>query len=1084
MPSDPQDLQSPKQFLRQRRPERFSDSKTSPIRGVDRSTLEQQLDTLTSRNQESDFQNFALILAEKVICPNLRPQTGPTGGGDSKADAETYPVADDLAFAWFTGEGRESASERWAFAFSAKKAWQGKVKSDIEKIAKTKRGYTQAFFVTNQYVADKKRAEIEDELKREHKFKRVTILDRNWILNEVFKGRHEKLAIEQLHISTPPILEIETGPLDTRRKKALAEAEEQLNVLLVDRSADTRLVWYGIEAGRLARELELPRPEVDGRYKRAIDLADKYGSQRQSTEARYQFAWSTFWWQEDFSKFSDLYLEFEGLTKDSTDIGELRHLHNLWNLLARVKASGKVPEEKLHWNERTVRLSDALERMAKAEEMPSAVLEARAMLLFMQASVTYPNVPPTLFTQFKDIVTQSEAFIGFPLESTVEQIGLFGELFPDSKDYDDLNETIAALLAKNHGEAASAEKLLQRSFQKIDGDQNYDAIELAGRALSRLWKNETQKELIQGLYASAVAYERIGLLWAARGSLVNAASLMVNSYRRHNDPYELRASCFARLKWIELFLGRLPDSLAWYELEQATRSVQKDKAEPKEFFLYGAVIGLFFLRADLNTLKKLERLPDALESHGLYQARVELLYALGWEEKAKEELGDHFGEDIMKMFLAWRDQPAVDDLPELMQLGDEPVLRLSSSLLGCDVRVTADDKPACRLIAESLVSALESALATAFREQLIPMVRSIDITISGAESTVFPFSFEVKDASAKLKCTVQCAPFDPNKVLHEDQGKIKDKLQELIIHITTHFAPVPEILERFKRVFFENGGLDRAINFTGSIVTLGNVLGHTPPTKISDWTSEAEKTYELKRTKPWDADSDVPRRQRTTEGASASKPAGEDPRHQDMASLSIINIRLWDEAQWTGTMYLSVENMAMPPAMLLGFENTDAAAEIFKGWREQFGEIDKDNEIRVVVVKGIKKSHPHAYRIMICGNIEAARSKGKTYFVNTFRSNTMETTDGSNLRRFLDLFERTKKYFLSFAKMKDMSAFPSRDQVIGKTDLVIREAWTIGPNDIDAPAIQASDDPIIPDGADATLINQLLVEVRNRREDA
>ncbi len=103
--SDDQPI-SPREFLRQRRPERFSDTRANAAPRLDRSALEYHLNTLTSRSQETDFQNFALHLAERVVCPNLRPQTGPTGGGDSKADAETYPVAEVLSEAWYEG-GRE-----------------------------------------------------------------------------------------------------------------------------------------------------------------------------------------------------------------------------------------------------------------------------------------------------------------------------------------------------------------------------------------------------------------------------------------------------------------------------------------------------------------------------------------------------------------------------------------------------------------------------------------------------------------------------------------------------------------------------------------------------------------------------------------------------------------------------------------------------------------------------------------------------------------------------------------------------------------------------------------------------------------
>lgn len=71
---------SPKKFLRARRPEKFSDSVLEEKPTLDRSMLEYHLATLTSRSQETDFATFALHLAEREICPNLLPQTGPTGG--------------------------------------------------------------------------------------------------------------------------------------------------------------------------------------------------------------------------------------------------------------------------------------------------------------------------------------------------------------------------------------------------------------------------------------------------------------------------------------------------------------------------------------------------------------------------------------------------------------------------------------------------------------------------------------------------------------------------------------------------------------------------------------------------------------------------------------------------------------------------------------------------------------------------------------------------------------------------------------------------------------------------------------------
>ncbi|MBU2610775.1 MAG: hypothetical protein KJ606_07510 [Chloroflexi bacterium] len=211
---------SPKEFLRARRPEKFSDSLVEQNPVLDRSILEYQLDSITSRKQEVNFEAFAHRLAERTICPNLLPQTGPTGGGDSKVDTETYPVADSLSTIWYEGIGREAASERWAFAFSAKKQWQAKVRDDVKKISETKRGYKKAFFISNQFIRDQSRAKIEDELRMKYKLD-VRILDRTWILDKIFENKLEELVIEKLSLEISTRRETQKGPLDIQREREL-----------------------------------------------------------------------------------------------------------------------------------------------------------------------------------------------------------------------------------------------------------------------------------------------------------------------------------------------------------------------------------------------------------------------------------------------------------------------------------------------------------------------------------------------------------------------------------------------------------------------------------------------------------------------------------------------------------------------------------------------------------------------------------------------------------------------------------------------------------------------------------------------
>ena len=91
-------------------------SRCSPL---PRAVFEYHLDTVTSRKQEYRFEHFAASwLKGDLPQPSCSDRT--YGGGDSKVDAETYPVADRLRSVVdrFSGSG----TERWAYAFSAKRS--------------------------------------------------------------------------------------------------------------------------------------------------------------------------------------------------------------------------------------------------------------------------------------------------------------------------------------------------------------------------------------------------------------------------------------------------------------------------------------------------------------------------------------------------------------------------------------------------------------------------------------------------------------------------------------------------------------------------------------------------------------------------------------------------------------------------------------------------------------------------------------------------------------------------------------------------------------------------------------------------
>lgn len=116
----------PYDFMRARRPELFSDSTTIYEPQITRELFDYHLESLTNRKQELQFEHFCRKLAEQEICPNLLPQTGPTGGGDSKVDAETYPVADAISERWYEGLAREATASRSARLIPYRRSFMGK----------------------------------------------------------------------------------------------------------------------------------------------------------------------------------------------------------------------------------------------------------------------------------------------------------------------------------------------------------------------------------------------------------------------------------------------------------------------------------------------------------------------------------------------------------------------------------------------------------------------------------------------------------------------------------------------------------------------------------------------------------------------------------------------------------------------------------------------------------------------------------------------------------------------------------------------------------------------------------------------
>jgi hypothetical protein len=1073
---------SPKELLKVRRPERFSDSVVEEVASLDRSILEYHLETLTNRSQETQFAIFARHLAEREICPNLLPQTGPTGGGDSKVDSETYPVADDIALAWHAGIGREGASERWGFAFSAKKKWRDKVGSDVDKAVKTGRGYKKVFFISNQFIRDKERGEVEDQLRTKHGLD-VRLLDRTWILDKVFTNGHEALAAQDLQLGTALRREVRKGPLDTRREMQQKEIEERIQKAIQEGRFGAPLAEDCIESADLARRLERPRMEIDGLYDRAERVAAKSGNEHQRLSCAYQRAWTAFWWYEDYEQFSHLYEAAEQLAKGSRNAYHLELLSNLWSILHSSVIADKLSAERSALAARTETLSSELDRLCQQQEQPSAVLHARVLRLQMQLVLNLAAKEPIgpVLNQFQEVVRSCEGLAGFPLEPLVEILAELGEHLGSLAAYDELFELVVKVQSGRKADVETARMLLRRGAQKLSARQPYEAIRTLGLSLRKLYKHESRDAAVHALYLCGRAYESVGLLWAARGTLLSAASLATSEFYDYEKVLPSQGACYQRLKWLELQIGRVPHALSWHEVESIVTRVLADRGTGgdqlrEDAVAFDGTLGLLFLRTEFWELKYLSGLPDVLEGLGLFGASVALMYALGYEK----EVGDTFfpetgnDEDMRAFFLKWRDQPASRDVPDRPALYEGRKVTLTSRLLGCEISVETENVFPCVELAESILAALESLLSTGTIDVIAMREPTLTMAVRRSDFAKEPFEFELQDYAGRPHVDVLCCPLDSKNIPNGILSQLKDKLLDLLTAIIARAVIANDLIQVLKRLFGDERALDRSLNFTGSFVTVTNVLGHEPKNQISSWANAKARNYYPKRAEAWDAH-DIPIKTNADANSPVIPPDSESPppelrglgrvKQNEIRTVSLIRESLWDKTTWVATVFATAVDGASPPILAIAFKDGQVGTEIFRLWRSELGDCDEQEKLRVVIVRGIDKANPHSYRVAIGSNPVVGFSRENVrYAAFVSRINKMEPDSSANLERFLRAYETFKCYFLMAAVWKGDGSEPELiyGSAVLKRQVLIRPAWEIGLNDLDGVAIQSDDTPLIP----------------------
>jgi hypothetical protein len=1082
---------SPREFMKMRRPERFSDTVIAKKGNLNRSILEYKLEVLTSNSQEQEFQKFSFKLAQLEIAPNLRPQTGPSGGGDSKADSETYPVSDFTRFNFWEGIANESG-ERWAFAISAKKEWVGKVTKDVKGIVDTSRDYKRIFFITNQFAKDKKRAEIEDKLSQEHSIP-ITILDRTWILDRVFKNNREKLAIEELHLAEGLEDEITVGPNDVERMKLFEQMNGEIETALSKAVINYKVVDKALDTALLARGMGKSRTDVDGLFNRAISLAQHTGSEEQVYSVIYEKAWTTFFWFEDFEKFVQLYDELESIAETSVNIYTLQRQHNLGGLLRASQEEDSLSAEYVY--KKLANLKKLLAEFAQDDTKPSATHQAR-MLLALGDLFDNAAVRKDLNQNFKEIrviLQGTERLIGFPYEESVGLIQENGDVFGDIPEYEKLINLIAEIDARRKGEIPAAKSLLKYGIQHLEAGRHYKAIEYIGRSLVGLYKKESKDDFIHALYFIAYGYEAAGLLWAARGSLLHAASYTVSDLRQRQEVYELQGKCCRRLKMNELRLGRVGYVLEWHQADLVLSSQMAITQEQREAIYedslgnFSSILGCLLLKTRPTDLPKLEKAPDLFDRLSIDFSGLALLYLLGGETYLPDDYWKYIeNQSSTDFFNRWLNQPAQKDLPAYPDYYINETVRLESNILGTHFTFeTKNGSPGIE-ICEMIVAALEAYLSTAIVMEMYGKVSHFKVIAEEHPELTRHVQLANEPVNGRhLK--VLYKPFNPHLLSVEVQHEISEAVSEIILRIISETIAFSDHEKSLKELVVDQRVDERSFNFLSPLVMLGNVLGHNPKRSIAQWVDEKDTRYPF--------DGIAPRLELLSTNYRHGKPTLQEKsdsndddffdikKHQNLKTFSVINEHLWQGQVWRGFAFAVDLNVHAihSPTLYLMFDNRQTAIDIFKEWKERFGD-KAGEEIQLSILKGIDTSNPNWYKGLIGSNIKKEEMKNGNRVISMTKISTMTPTNPGNLEGFLKSYSRFGYYTLApfFIDLTTGKPEALNEWGFVMKELSVKYAWEVSVNDMEMTAIAATDDPIIPNEITNAPVLEVLKMKRKR----
>ena len=1037
---------APYEYYRKFRPEYFSDTKV-----VYKATLKEEqfqfiMDRLSNDMKHDLFENLTKSLVLRFITPNIIPQTGPSGGGDGKTDLETHPVADEIAERWYVCDGGCRGAEKWAFAISSKEDWKGKVKGDVKKIVETGRGFTRVLFFTNRLIKSKDSKDCEDALSKKYGVP-VQIFSQNWFVDKVFRDGCLDIAVKELNLSSEYCENTEEiGPRDKERRKRLNEVEEEIITRQSATRFDTEIVDLAIEAVVLSRCLELSPTQTRGRMRRAENLAVQYGTNQQIYQAIYQAGWTEYYWLENPDATYASYLKLKEMVEDEINVARVERLITLFNIITTAAHLNQFKTE-IDIDAETDYFESLHRYLKKDMKHQSSYLYMHIQWLEMKM-LKYSDDNDTLNDLIDDLrkaLKDAERHIDISLDSNEDVLDLIGRVVDDNEKYEELIDEFSEILSARQQEINAAQIQLRRGGQNLDVNNNVQAIRHLGQCVSMFGKEETMTEYVRACCMLGVAYNDQDLLYAGKAMLMRAASMLLHQVEIQGHADHLLITVLHEICRIALRSGQLVDFLNFYRLRWVLTNLNPDFQDERLVQMVAEEQNCLAARLSVGDVSKdvFALLPDIFNRLEMLLPADVMFYKLGYHDNQSSDFNEMLREDpdaLKKL------RKIVEDSFFLYKTTVvEETNELETLVNGC--RITAScksDDETLRVCSEYVLAFIESLCSTMdFKDfvfatdhihfEVVGVPTGKTEIVKGHSSNHYVFNLNIKEV---------------------DDQKLWEALSMFLALLFTQNAMTNDLMKLFEDKQTKEKLMHRLSSLTSYLTDYRNLIGGQYNTSIYDWKEEGDVSYIFK-------------------GADDLSEPFEDRKGKQATCTiaSIIDYPLWDKAKWKGcAFFIDLQSVDLP-VMLFCYKDITYGVKIFEGWSEMFNQ--KQFNIRISFIMHVSKKHPAWYRVQVGQDINSLKDEEKLkgrYVIQTTRFHTMEPETTENIDRFRRAFEQRHLCGISAVYLSDSNniedSIYSKEQrynkIIPVRNVVFREAWEVGVNDMDSSTILPDDDPIIP----------------------